>query len=126
MAGQDSPCAAVERQFWRRIHGRDWAHGDTHIDLVLEPLRSGASQRMIVEVTPRWRAIMAAKGVDWSTRTLRDQLLGRWVKVTGWMLFDGEHKDQAENTVPSRPPSWHATAWEIHPVTAIEVVPRPK
>lgn len=77
---------------------------------------------MIVEVTPRWLAIMTAKGVDWSTRTLRDRVLGRWVKVTGWMLFDVEHRKQAENTAPGRPRNWRATAWEIHPITAIKVV----
>jgi hypothetical protein len=107
-------------------HARDWADRDTHIELVLDPMNSGATQRMIVEVTPRWRAMMAAKGVDWSTRTLRDQLLGRWVKITGWMLLDVEHKDQAENTAPGRPRNWRATAWEIHPITALEVVPRPR
>lgn len=107
-------------------HARDWADRDTHIDLVLNPMQAGATQRVIVEVTPRWRAIMAAKGMHWSTQTLRDKLLGRWVKVTGWMLFDVEHKDQAENTAPGRPRNWRATAWEIHPVTAIEVVQRPR
>jgi hypothetical protein len=36
------------------------------------------ARRVIVEVTPRWRAIMAAaQGADWSTRALRDRLLGR-------------------------------------------------
>jgi hypothetical protein len=106
-------------------HARDWADRDTHIELVLDPMQSGETQRVIVEVTPRWRAIMAARGVDWSTRTLRDHLLGRWVKVTGWMLFDVEHKDQAENTAPGWPRNWRATAWEIHPITAIELVSRP-
>ena len=107
-------------------HARDWADRDTHIELVLDPMQSGAKQRMIVEVTPRWRAIMAERGVDWSTQTLRDGLLGRWVRVTGWMLFDFEHEGQAENTAPGRPRNWRATAWEIHPVTAIEVVPKPR
>jgi hypothetical protein len=107
-------------------HAKDWADRDTHIELVLDPMQSGETQRVIVEVTPRWRALMAQQGVDWSTRTLRDHLLGRWVRVTGWMLFDVEHKDQAENTAPGRSRNWRATAWEIHPVTDIEIVPRPR
>ncbi len=105
---------------------RDPRFRDTHIELVLDPMNSGSTKRVIVEVTPRWRAIMAAKGIDWSTRALRDKFLGRWVKVTGWMLFDMEHQGQAENTAPGRPRDWRATAWEIHPVTAIAVVPRPR
>jgi len=46
---------------------------------------------------------MGARGVDWSTRALRDHYLGRWVRVRGWMLFDTEHKGEAENTAPGRP-----------------------
>lgn len=106
-------------------HAHTPQYRDTHIELVLDPMDSGAVQRVIVEVTPRWRAMMAEKGVDWSTRALRDRFLGRWVKVTGWMLFDVEHKNESENTAQGRPRNWRATAWEIHPVTNIEVVPRP-
>ncbi len=105
---------------------RDPQNRDTHIEVVLDPMDSPATRRVIVEVTPRWRAIMAAQGVDWSTRALRDKLLGRWVKVRGWMLFDVEHQNEAENTAPGRERNWRATAWEIHPVTAIEVVPKPR
>ena len=68
---------------------------------------------------------MAAQKVDWSTRALRDRLLGRWIKVRGWMLFDVEHQKASENTAPGRERNWRATAWEIHPVTSIEVVQRP-
>jgi hypothetical protein len=107
-------------------HARNLADRDTHIELVLDPMNTRAANRMIVEVTPRWRVLMGTQGMDWSTRALRDKLLGRWVRVTGWMLFDVEHKNEAENTAPGRPRNWRATAWEIHPVTSIEVVPRPR
>jgi hypothetical protein len=107
-------------------HAWDLADRDTHIELVLDPMNTGAAKRMIVEVTPRWRVLMGAQGVDWSTRALRDKFLGRWVRVTRWMLFDVEHKNEAENTAPGRPRNWRATAWEIHPVTSIEVVQRPR
>ncbi len=99
---------------------------DTHIELVLDPMNGGGTRRVIVEVTPRWRAMLAARGVDWSTPTLRRQYLGRWVRVTGWLMFDAEHANASENTAPGRPRNWRATAWEVHPITAIEVVPRPR
>ncbi len=105
---------------------RDLPDRDTHIELVLDPMNEGGPQRVIVEVTPRWRALMAAKGVDWSTPTLRKAYLGRWVRVTGWLLFDAEHANAAENTAPGRASDWRATAWEVHPITAIEVVSRPR
>jgi hypothetical protein len=106
-------------------HARSANERDTHIELVLDPMAGSPTQRVIVEVTPRWRAIMAAQGVDWSTRALRDRLLGRWMNVKGWMLFDVEHQNQSENTAPGRERNWRATAWEVHPITSIEVVQRP-
>jgi hypothetical protein len=89
-------------------------------------MKADGSKRVIVEVTPRWREIMKKKGIDWTTSALRKTLLGRWVKVKGWMLFDFEHKDEAENTKLGRARNWRATAWEIHPVTSIEIVKRPR
>lgn len=93
-------------------------------------MRSGVTQhvtqQMIAEVTPRWWAIIAARGADWSTRALRDQLLGRQVRVIRWMRLDVEHKDQAESTVPGRLWNLRTTAWRIHPMAAIEVVLRPR
>jgi hypothetical protein len=53
------------------------------MELVLDPMHSDSSARMIVEVTPRWRYIMRERGADWSTRALGDRFLGHWVKVRG-------------------------------------------
>ncbi len=105
---------------------RDPEHRDTHIELVINPMNYTNTQKVIVEVTPRMRKLLSAKGEDWSTRTLRDHILGRWVKVRGWMLFDFEHERQAENTNPGNERNWRATSWEIHPLTSMEVVNRPK
>ena len=106
-------------------HARTAEQRDTHIELVLGPMAGSPTQRVIVEVTPRWRAIMTEQGADWSTRALRDRLLGRWIKVRGWMLFDAEHQNESENTAPGRERNWRATAWEIHPITSIAVVQKP-
>jgi hypothetical protein len=98
---------------------------DTHIELVADPMQTGKIQRMIVEITPRMRDIMEHRGIDWSTEILRDQLLGRWIEVEGWLLFDDEHELNAENTNPGHPRNWRATAWEIHPITSIKLIDRP-
>ncbi len=96
---------------------------DTHIELVLSPMDSAANRRVIAEVTPRWRAAMQVQGVDWSTSALKAAIEGHWVKVRGWLFFDAEHQNQSENTAPGNTSNWRATAWEVHPVTSIEVVP---
>lgn len=102
-------------------HAQDPAHRDTHIELALN-VDAPATQRVIVEVTPRWRQKIAAVA-DWSTSALKNQLLGRRVRVTGWLFDDLEHKPQAENTNPGGAHNWRATIWEIHPITGIEVLP---
>lgn len=99
---------------------------DTHIELVTDPMNPAKSLRFVAEVTPRWRQQMKKKEVDWSTRTLRDKYLGRWVLVEGWLMFDEEHEHQAQNTSPDGKNNWRATAWEIHPITKIEVSTRPR
>lgn len=99
---------------------------DTHIELIADPMKDTKMLRLIVEVTPHIRKMMSGKGQDWSTKALRKKLLGRWVKFEGWLLFDEEHANQAENTKPGRERNWRATAWEIHPVTNLEMTIRPR
>jgi hypothetical protein len=104
----------------RSAHDRD-----THIDLTLTAKDAGdETKHVIVEVTPRWRATMAAKGVDWETDTLRQTILGRCVRVTGWLLFDAEHARESANTAAAGREVWRATAWEVHPVTSLIVLAR--
>lgn len=104
-------------------HTHDPQYRDTHIELTLDPLHDAENKHIIVEVTPQWREQMAKNGVDWSTPNLRKQLLGRWTKVTGWLLFDEEHANAAENTNPGGARNWRASVWEIHPITDIQVLP---
>ena len=99
---------------------------DTHIEIILDPMNEAKSKRFIVEVTPRLRDIMRKQGINWSTKSLRDKFLGRWVQIEGWMFFDEEHADESENTNPGREKNWRATSWEIHPVTKMEVIERPR
>jgi hypothetical protein len=126
-------------------HAKDPKDRDTHIDVVADPkfavkklisvtttgkdgkkhtIKKDANEKyhVVVEVTPRVRQRMKAKGLDWSTDTLHKTLPGHFVRFTGWMLFDTEHKDESENTTPGRKLNWRATCNEIHPVFAINIV----
>src|SRR6266581_3526304 len=79
---------------------------DTHIEIALA-LGDPTTHRVIVEVTPRWRAYMAAHGVKWwATDSLKARLKGHRVTFTGWLFFDGEHADEAEHTAPGAPGNW--------------------
>jgi hypothetical protein len=103
-------------------HTHDAAYRDTHIELAMSPDETDKSKFVVVEVTPQVREEMTAKGVDWSTATLKSTLLHHKVKITGWLLFDEEHKPNAENTNPNGTNIWRATVWEIHPITNIEIL----
>ena len=75
---------------------------DSHIDLVLDPLGGchyAASHR---RGHPSLASDDGPQGLGWSTRALRDRLLGRWIKVKGRMLYDVEHQYESENTAPGR------------------------
>lgn len=93
---------------------------DTHIEVTANATDTLNTKRMIVEVTPRWRALLAKQGIDWSTDSLKARLEGHCARIEGWLFWDKEHADEAENTAAGREGNWRATAWEIHPVTKIE------
>jgi hypothetical protein len=103
-------------------HAKAPADRDTHIELTLTPNDADEATHVIVEVTPRWRAMVRPDGSDWSTPALRKWLVGRWVEVTGWLLYDEEHEANAAHTQRGRAKVWRATAWEVHPITGLRVV----
>lgn len=94
---------------------------DTHI-YVAKSLNSPPRERVVVEVTPAIREWAGRRGLDWSESALESSLTGHWCRIEGWMLFDREHAQESENLSPASGRSWRATAWEIHPVTAITVL----
>lgn len=94
---------------------------DTHIHIALRP-DAPRREHLVLEVTPRLERWAESQGWDWSEPTLGRDLSGRWCRFEGWLLFDSEHDQESENTAPGRAGNWRATAWEIHPVTAIRVL----
>ena len=94
---------------------------DTHIH-VAPRADAPRIEWVVVEVTPRARERARARGLDWSAEALRRELVGRRCRFEGWLLFDREHAGESENISPGASRNWRATAWELHPVTALEVL----
>ncbi|MFL6255457.1 MAG: hypothetical protein ACJ74T_10630, partial [Pyrinomonadaceae bacterium] len=94
---------------------------DVHIH-VAPRVGAPRSEWVVVEVTPRARLRAVESGRDWSIVALREELLGRRCRFEGWLLFDREHADESEHIAPGSRGNWRATAWELHPVTSIEVL----
>jgi len=103
-------------------HSSDPAEHDTIFEMSSDADVFDGAHRVFAVVTPGRRRIMSKAGEDWSTRTLRAQYLHRYVAVTGWLLFDFESANRASNTAGGAGPKiTRATAWEIHPVTGLEL-----
>lgn len=49
-------------------------------------------------------------------------MIGKQVNISGWIFFDGEHKQNATNTCIKCSDVWRTTCWEIHPVMKIEII----
>ena len=106
---------------------------DAHINVALQP-QASAREIVVLEVTPAFRDLIAETNrensrpasdqalTDWSTEMLQKKLTGHWVRFEGWLFYDGQHESEAENTAPGRGANWRATAWELHPVTRIEII----
>ena len=94
---------------------------DTHVHVAPRP-GAPRTEWVVAEVTPRARERARARGQDWSAEALRRELVGRRCRVEGWLLFDREHAFESENLAPGARGNWRATAWELHPVTALEVL----
>jgi len=94
---------------------------DAHVEIATT-IDAPVQRRVITEITPSIRDWAASRGLDWSTPTLQRTLTGQRVRLGGWLFFDQEHASEAENTRPGRRENWRATAWELHPITAIELL----
>jgi hypothetical protein len=94
---------------------------DLHI-LVAARKDAAKYEQVVLEVTPNLRDVAGRKGMDWSEASLRTQLIGHWCEFAGWLYFDVGHAEESENIAPRKADNWRATAWEIHPVTEIQVV----
>ena len=51
-----------------------------------------------------------------------DELKGKKVRITGYMLYDTEHKGSAVNSCRKCANVWRKTVWEIHPVVKLEIL----
>jgi len=68
--------------------------------------------------------MMQDEGVDWSSAALKKEMQGQMVTIQGRLFYDEIHEGESFATDPldDAENNWRGTAWEIHPVTSIEVV----
>ena len=136
----DGYLQAIEAETGQRLHAsvRPRRPGDPAV-LVADPSEANDKTKyVVVEFTPRWEAKFGFddSNYDAMRQAVIDKIQGKWVKFSGWMLFDFIHQDASQSTAPGNPVcpndgklhsgcNWRATPWEVHPVTAYTVVSGP-
>jgi hypothetical protein len=112
---------------------------DVHINIVADPSEADdKSKYVVVEFTPRWEKRFGFDDSNYGAmrRAVEDKIKGKWVKFSGWMLYDFIHANASQSTAPGNPVcpndgqqhsgcNWRATPWEVHPVTAYTLVSGP-
>jgi len=107
-------------------HIRHATDGDFHLDVTLAPPASGKSAQpfLAAEVNPAWQHMVPGWTYDSLRRAFRSSESGQAaepvrVRLTGWLLYD-MYADLLPRAVDPHGVG-RVTAWEIHPVTHIEV-----
>ena len=112
---------------------------DVHINIVADPSEANDKTKyVVVEFTPRWEKRFGFDDSNYEAmrQKVEDEIKNKWVKFSGWMLFDFIHANASQSTTPGNPVcpndgqqhsgcNWRATPWEVHPVTAYTVVNGP-
>ena len=103
-------------------HSPNGSDHDTILELVPTANTLDRAHRLYAVVSPQWRRAVVADHVDWSTPALRAHYLQRWAVVRGWLLFNPDAAAAALHTADlSGPGASRLSAWEIHPVTALDL-----
>lgn len=103
-------------------HSSNPADHDTILDLSADANAFDAGHKIVAVITPQGRRIMAGNGVDWSIGAIAAKYTQHYVTIRGWMLFNTAAAGRSLNSAPlAKNGITRATAWEIHPVTSIEL-----
>lgn len=98
-------------------HTKDKSQYDIHIEIVKDLSDSDGPKRIIVEINRFTRE----NNVTMDYLAIRG-LRKKKVRITGWLFFDEEHKQNAINTSPNGTNIWRATCWEVHPCLTIDEI----
>jgi hypothetical protein len=116
---------SVKRGGTTSANMQSWDPAKRDIKIVIAPsMQSGPNKQVRCVITPRVRAKHTSAGDDWSLTALQATLVGKQCKVSGWLLFHFEHFRESANNPKHGSRVWRGTAWELCPVTAIEVIER--
>jgi hypothetical protein len=97
------------------------ADAETVLELTTDPNVLDPAHRFSAIVTTGVRQQMAPAGKDWRRRMLQARYLRRNVRIRGWLEFARKQAPCAVNTAAFGAAATRATAWQIRPVTSIEL-----
>jgi hypothetical protein len=106
--GPESPNCGTEYDYHIFIGPIDTTHPQG-AHLTKAQVRSRKRRAVVVELTPNIQDMHPEWGPN-----LQQELAGKNVCVTGWLLYDYEHPPQLGKT--------RGTLWELHPITGIALL----
>ena len=85
--------------------------------------RKGDHSRVLVaEMSPRIKQLAAVIGYPWNSIKALSSLVGKKVRLEGWLLDDFVHRKDSLIDGGNRKKIQRGSCWEVHPITAIHVL----
>jgi hypothetical protein len=96
-------------------YASDDAHHDIHVFIAPNKSATSIGECVVVEVTPWTKSNLPDLTVQYFNSIKKHK-----VKVTGWLMYDFEHKNMSAAWNPDNTDPKRATVWEVHPITDFE------
>jgi len=89
-------------------------NGDVHMFLGLAK-NSAKKNCLVIEITPKFKDMFP----DYKEQFLKKKAK---IRVYGYLFYDFPHEKDAFTTCNACTHIWRKTPWEVHPITAIEII----
>ncbi len=96
-------------------HSADKSDYDIHIFIAPTKSANSIGECVVIEITPWVKKLHP----DWTSAYL-NSIAGHKVNVSGWLLYDWEHKAQSAASHPDLERPARGTVWEIHPISDLQ------
>ncbi len=98
-------------------HSKDPNDWDYHLYFAPTSYQKKISETVVIEITPYSRKLHP----EYTFQYIQS-IIGKKVKITGWLMYDFEHTNVSQQFNPEAKKIYRKTVWEIHPITSIQLM----
>jgi len=99
-------------------YSNDKKDKDVHVYISTNKNAKSIAECTVIEVTKYSKQLHP----EWDAAYFNTHYKGHKVEVTGWMLYDFEHKNVSSETNPNATKINRKTVWEVHPITSVKII----